>query len=302
MTKVEMSIDQIKQSLAALPYFDSLAIESVTPFLNGLSHKVFKVSCFSRSQNKRFTLVAKLIAGHETGVKEVSVSKRMAKLQLTPDVLFSNRQWLITQYLVGITLESAHFSMLKKLKMSLELLFKLYSTNGNQKINSVQAFDPIPYVISLIQTSALSESIQEKLLALVNEQDVDIRCLDKFVIHGDANFNNFIFDKGDQLLKMIDFEASSYSTREYDIAMLLAVNYIPSSTIYLVLNSELKLLEIDIEMVTRYAVISSIINVLWYLEQFNKTGLMLYKTNAKKTLDYLDNETKGKYLVIKEMR
>ncbi len=302
MSEDNSQIAQVKKSLAALPCFDDIVIEAITPFPSGLSHKVFKVNCFDRKQGTNYHLVAKLLDGHKTGAKEASVTTYMTKFQLAPDVVFSNKQWIITQYLPGVALANANLSIQQKLELSTKLLSKLYRCDNNEELIGLQSFDPIPYVISLIQASRFSQSIKANLLTMVNEHSVDMSRLDKVVIHGDANFNNFIFDEAEKSLQIIDFEASSYSTREYDIAMLFAVNCIPTRTMHLVQKDGTIFSKISMVTVTRYLVISCLINALWYFEQFNETGLMIYKINALKTLHYVDTETQGKYLVIKEMR
>ena len=302
MEKGGLSLAQVKQSLLSLPCFDGVTIESITPFFNGLSHHVFNVRCLDDKLGSQYNCVAKWLEGHQTGDKEASVTTYLAKHQLTPTVMFCNSQWLITSYLAGSTLMNANLSIQQKLELSTELLNQLYCIGEDDQLLGVNLFDPLPYVDTLIQASTFSSSIKTSLLDLVKAHSVDMSALKKVIIHGDANFCNFIFKTGEDSLQMIDFEASSFSTREYDIAMLLAVNHIPMKTIHLVKKTHNIFSEISQISVMRYLVISCLINVLWYFEQFYKTGSLIYRTNALKTLHYLDKETNGKYLVIKEMR
>ncbi|WP_181901735.1 phosphotransferase [Thalassotalea euphylliae] len=116
------------------------------------------------------------------------------------------------------------------------------------------------------------------------------------VVHGDLNYTNLLVSQTNKDIDacVIDFESVAMAPVEYDLGMLMAINNVPLSltslTVKNYLKSSLKLRKINLEEVTRYAFISSIINWLWFLGQagdkFNNSCVENYKAMALKQKNY----------------
>ncbi|WP_448555146.1 phosphotransferase [Thalassotalea montiporae] len=116
------------------------------------------------------------------------------------------------------------------------------------------------------------------------------------VVHGDLNYTNLLVSQTNKNTDayIIDFESVALAPIEYDLGMLMAINNVPLSltelTVKKYLKSSPKLREINLEKVTRYVFISSIINWLWFLGQtgikINSSRVESYRAMALKQKGY----------------
>ncbi|WP_181901463.1 phosphotransferase [Thalassotalea euphylliae] len=116
------------------------------------------------------------------------------------------------------------------------------------------------------------------------------------VVHGDLNYTNLLVSQTNKDIDacIIDFESVAIAPIEYELGMLMAINNVPLSltslTVKKYLKSSPKLREINLEEVTRYVFISSVINWLWFLEQtgikFNNSRVESYQAMALKQKNY----------------
>ena len=257
-------------ALKKLPLFQGKAVK-VTPFEAGFSASVFYVEVTQSNQAVSRT-VAKYIADIDTSNNQLKnteafVQQLAANEGLAPNILFTNEQWIISQYIEGEMLSDVDAPIFSKITMLAELTGRL------QRI-SLPKGSPVAKLDVKAATLALTTEARHlvDLTEVENYLDTfEVRSKKLVLCHGDMNFNNIICGDNPYL---IDFTTACLAPIEYEIGMLLAINLIDSthsSKIIGVYNEVFKNNElIDVEMVTRYSVLATLINACWYLLQYHE--------------------------------
>ncbi|WP_286267260.1 phosphotransferase [Thalassotalea atypica] len=272
----------------------------IESFDTGLSHQVFKVSfaTIERGEQKITPLfVAKHVANRETRHAEFDALQRAFQCGVSVKPIYVDDNWLITEYFNGDCLESLDLDIEQKLEIALSLVAKFHQSvkHGATSINLQQVID------KLISKSGLSPKHQQ-LLSTVTVEHLLPQPDCGNLVHGDVNFTNVLVNQADNTAKLIDFEAASYASMEYELGMMMSVNFIHPDTFFRVLKQSSYLCALCPKKVTRNAIMSSIINVLWYFTHDHENGTQVFKNTAFAQLEHLDLLTNEKYLLIKEMR
>jgi len=112
----------------------------------------------------------------------------------------------------------------------------------------------------------------------------------KVVCHGDANFANMLISL-EKKAYLLDFECACLADREFDLAMLLAINELDDSCFSAVSRlyqvSEKSPL-IDNALVMRYLPFCHLINALWYFNKSKQRNNAQLYQQALKQFDHFD--------------
>lgn len=204
--------------------------------------------------------------------------------------------------------------------------------------SEIPTLDILAIANQLLASLNANEPLMNSLLSLLaalahNLTKVENRVLNRKLVlcHGDANFSNAIQIKSGannekNLNQLIDFECACIAPKEYDFAMLLAVNEIKRSKISSIkfpeIESKNALLKADnspvivdnlacnnqcfektsLPLVTCYYDLSILINHLWYLNEFHSHKQENYKTLAKNQMSLLSSYHSQANTILDEMR
>ncbi len=354
-----MRVDQTKTSLidnkqlalklCQLTCFEQLTVNNIHVIDGGLSQPCFQVD------NKNSRYFAKYIIDSHV---EARASQLAAIYQISPKIIYTDHHWLITEFKVGEGLDKGKRSEEENLTITLGLLAQCHRvpmtsagylkeipldptrTQQEQAMAlRLPALDVVGTIKQLLQTIELSDSqahILNQLCELLRqnlmnatEQVADLR---QVFCHGDANFSNvfalentMVADDAKGYL-LIDFECACIAPREYDVAMLMAVNGICLSNIEIIrrlylrasvaLNQQKNSLKIvdnapdnikinddlSLGLVTCYHNLSLLINGLWYMSQYQCREQLKYKTMAHKQLMLLEKRYPELHTVLSQMR
>jgi len=186
------------------------------------------------------------------------------------------------------------------------------------------------------QLSAAQAPVLKALFTLFQQNLANIadseRNTHQVFCHGDANFSNVIFAENNMITPekssalLVDFECACIAPVAFDLAMLMAINGLTVdkaamiNTLYqqafIRLNQPEKPQEIvdnitdeaqnevtdTLSLVTCYYDLSCLINVLWYMSQFQRRKLITYKKMAVQQLMLLAVRYPSTNMVINEMR
>ena len=273
-------------SLKSLPCFDE--IKAISLLANGLSQTSLKVTTASQ------VFFAKKLNG-ETSSTEVScallcanystkqASGAESKYHLSPQVLYHDHQWLVTEFVNGTALADSDVKNDIKISTALTLMAELHqlpTAVANQSINQLKPTlsakrlltnpaallaNQSPFLDKV--TKSLSTTIATLIMA-ANSPSV--------LCHGDINFTNILLDK-EQKSWLIDFECAHLAPVEFDLAMFIAVNNIADDKIAEIVNDYGKLVahlvpryRPNSKLLNYYILYSFYINGLWYFDNINE--------------------------------
>ena len=264
-------------SLKALPCFD--AITAIDCLAGGLSQTAFKVSTLSQVY-----FVKKL--NTETANTELSCTHICANSselepsvgQLSPDVHYFDSDWLVTSFIHGDTLAYSKLADSDKTASALRLMVDLHQLplpKSNQAIyplNTNRSYNRLLIAPAnfLTQHRVSLDKTCNELTAMINSLS-NSSTNSNVLCHGDINFTNILVDN-DNKAWLLDFECAHIAPAEFDLAMFIAVNSIPTEKVAdiiamyhdLAANSVL-----DKQLVNCYLLYSYLINGLWYFDNIN---------------------------------
>lgn len=274
-----MAINQADyHALKSLPCFNIIvAIELLT---DGMSQTSIKVTT-----DENTFLAKKLNA--TTANTEVSVALSCAKQGLSPQVIYHNEQWLITEFIIGTSLERLLLKRSEKISTAVMLMAKLHQLVTPQHNRAIPVLN-LSKIVKPLLARATSFSAKNKLTLLKltrllsDEVNAQITLFEpaKVVCHGDVNFTNILigsnscspFDNDNIATSakpwLIDFECAQLAPVEYDIAMFIAINNIAFININEVITSYSLIapaFQLNKKLLTYYILYSYFINGLWYL-------------------------------------
>lgn len=168
-----------------------------------------------------------------------------------------------------------------------DLLAKLHLQSFALQQAKLAAINPFNALVNLKQlididdvaagSNALLEEIISWLRPLAEDSDNQVFC------HGDFNLSNILVTQSGCLM-IIDWDQAGYAPAEYDLAMTLSINCFDSQQsaefIKHYCNRGNSPLKIRPEQVTRYQLMASLINGLWYQCQFKQTADATFKHAA----------------------
>jgi thiamine kinase-like enzyme len=254
-------------SLKSLPCFTE--IQEISLLTGGLSQTCVKVATaeqmyFAKKLNSK------------TARGEANAAFACAKQGISPNVIYHDKQWLVTEFFDCQTLAKADYTLDSKVTIALKLMascHNLSTSNDHQEVPSLDArqtvnallSNPAPLLSSQGDildkaTRVLSDTIDN---LIYNTKSISVLC------HGDVNFTNVLLDNS-RVAWLIDFECAHRAPIEFDLAMFIAVNDLSA-------NNQTKIIDyytslapsasINLTLLNYYQLYSFYINGLWYIEK-----------------------------------
>lgn len=255
-------------SLAELTCFSHIKL--IKTIDSGLSSQSYQVYA-----DDKVYFAKKLTTNDESRASEIAASQHFS-----PDILYCDHQWLITQFINGEALSTSHHSIDEKILISLKLMVQCHQLDVQ-----VATLEPKVIINELIDNASLPNSEKETFLLHAKKLFEPITFSKNLVCcHGDLNFSNVLTCAHNSWV--IDFECVCKAPAEYDLAMFIAVNNIASNRIPLVIKQYQSLspsLIIDTKQLSYFLCFSYFINSLWYKNAYQnqnpkeKDLLDLYK-------------------------
>ena len=264
-----MSLDvDVINSLKSLPCFNE--IQAISLLVKGLSQTSLKVTTASQ------VFFAKKLH-HDTAITEVycalTCSTEDSTQDLSPQVIYHDQQWLVTEFIDGMTLTDSAIEDKIKISTSIALMAKLHKlpiSSGKQSIpelNTAQSANrlltkPVRY---LAHQSPILDKVTKCLTLSINSL-IQASENPNALCHGDINFTNILVDKGKRSW-LIDFECAHIAPVDFDLAMFIAVNNIPTQQLNELVHNYNKLnpqYRCNKALLNHYILYSFFINGLWY--------------------------------------
>ena len=236
--------------LEDLPCFGSKI--NIAQIAAGHSHECYKVT----SDGKTF--FAKCFSRHSiTANAEVNASLVAAKQGIAPKVIYYDENWLVSSFIEQSIQETQ-----QKIEAGLVLMTKLHQTQV-----ALPTLDIVKTINDLSQRGLLTKT-QLSLISMVTEKLSSILIVKELVpCHGDINFSNLLITGQSRYL--VDFECACLADREFDIAMLIAINQLDITCLDDICQAYGKLSLFtdmpDNDLVMRYLLFCFLINGLWFL-------------------------------------
>lgn len=250
---------QLYSLIKTLPCFDdSVVIEKIEA---GQSSECFKVST-SNNETPIKKYFVKYNADEDLFDNELKVSKQASVIGLSPRVVYSDKNWLINEFIEGTTLDYCVSTPKEKISIALNLILKCHVLKASVPVLDIKA------IINNIMLNDQFSSKQRKYIQLILNKLPLIKVTELSVCHGDVNFSNIIVDKDNAWL--IDFECSCLAEKEFELAMFFAINLLNEDEQVYALNSykQLNRVEnVDTDKLSSYLLYSYLINGLWYIEK-----------------------------------
>jgi thiamine kinase-like enzyme len=288
-------------SLQSLPYFEASHIDHILPLEGGYSHEVYRVESTS-IQGRKSTSVAKRVSGRSTRATEAKATKVAFEQGIGAELLYANEHWLVTAYFDGVSLNNSKLSIDEKLSVSLKLLSKMHRSFFEHKylVGYVSLLNVSLVLDQLITSSTRHQNDKDTLRQIATDFSVETGDSQLVYIHGDCNFSNVLVrseQNYQQGAYLIDFEAVSLAEPEYELGMLLAVNRIDIKHLVRCLHLYHSNVSICADKVTRYSVISCIINGLWYEQQALLNQVDSYQIKAVQQFEFMNSLIEPKYML-----
>jgi len=266
-----LTLDENISKIKQLSCFDIVSggdnFCSVEPIATGLSHSCFKVSLINSTTKETSNYFVKSLTGHEnTSANEVISAKLAMAQSIAPKVIFSSTQWLVTDFVNGQILTTVDISTQDKISTAIALIAKFHQAKANNKIHSL-SIEQI--VKSQISSANLTVNKQVMLKCLCEQILAFDEGNNKVLCHGDVNFSNILIDK-QRKAWLIDFECSFIGCAEFDLAMFIAVNHLPISSLPLIISHYQQTLAtsyntpLNKQLIHAYLACCYLINGLWY--------------------------------------
>ncbi|WDE03072.1 phosphotransferase [Thalassomonas viridans] len=287
--------------LIALPCFK--AIEEVQAITSGYSQ-----SCVKVIDNGQAYFVKKFADGNssieQTCRNERLFSVAAGKAGISPRVLYQDARYLVCDYIEGELLSASDLPTEEKLGFALALM-----TSCHQLDVAIPILDMVAVITEL--TSALTGSdgaggrlngAQQSLIkTLTGTITAGITPGPLFPCHGDINFSNILLttQPGNSARKirtkaawLIDFECCALAEKEFDLAMLIAVNEIPHPKMLALLEQRQLGAFLDHGQYSNklrlYLAFCYLINALWYLVYQLESGDKQFAPLAQRQFALLD--------------
>lgn len=269
------------KTLSALPCFTQ--VTKVTTIRGGLSHDCFKVE----ADNVYY--FAKSITGTQLK-NEVLLTQISSTEKLSPNIYYTNEQWIISDYIEGGTLAKSDIPLSEKISMGIALMTKFHhlSITHAERINTqsvsilkiTETIDDLNHPNNLPIFFALVKAIGYEIEAVI-EKGLDDITESNTCCHSDMNFSNILInDKRKTWL--IDFEHACYAPAEFDLAMFIAINTIATNNLDCIINlyEQQSNRVINKRVLHYFLLFSYLINGLWY---FNNTVGDTFSCNARES-------------------
>ena len=285
------------EELNALPCFQ--AIEKIEAIATGYSQSCAKVIDGGQSY------FVKKFAGGNSSLEQTARNERLfsnaaGNAGISPQVFYQDSNYLVCAYIDGEVMSASTLAMQEKLHLALGLM-----TSCHQLKLELPVLDMAAVVAEL--TAALSPCGRVTaahlglLKALTDKISLEITPGPLYPCHGDINFSNILLarstvtvaqEANDRAAWLIDFECCALAEKEFDLAMLIAVNEIPYPEMLALLqqgpfssflshgrySGKLQL----------YLAFCYLINALWYLVYQLESGDSQFAPLARRQFALLD--------------
>ncbi|PHR83983.1 MAG: hypothetical protein COA59_08525 [Colwellia sp.] len=246
----------MKNSLSALPCF--IQVENISTISSGLSQSCFKIS----ADNQIY--FAKTISDNT----EVSVTICASKSGLSPNVIYHDQHWLISNFIDANNLALNALSIDEKIHHTIKLMVQCHQLNIKPAELAIE--DIVNSLVSHSHYSTLQKTALLELANLIimplNDSRNGVCC------HGDLNFSNVLINQA-QSTWLIDYGCACTAPIEYDLAMFIAVNNLTSNEVTIIIKQyELQSsLNVDPQLLNHYLLFCYFMNALWYFNAYKET-------------------------------
>lgn len=239
----------VKDALSALPCFTQ--VENISIIAPGLSQHCFKVC----ADNKVY--FAKTI----NDTAEASVTACASKLGLSPNVIYHDSDWLISNFVDASNLALSKTDTENKIEHAIKLMVQCHELKIKPSKLAVKEIINVlinnSHYSSLQQTTLLQAA--EIISIPLNHNNNNVCC------HGDLNFSNVLINQM-QNTWLVDYECACAAPIEFDLAMFIAVNNLDYDKITIIIEQyELQSsVYVDLKLLNHYLLFCYFINALWY--------------------------------------
>lgn len=254
-------------------------ILAIEPIESGLSHYCFKVTAHS---NTYFVKVYKT-ATNTSFTEQIKIEQLTGDQGLSPKVIdyCPLGSYCVYQYFAGKTLFESAVSNNDKNTMVVDLLVTCHAIQHK----------PIPLDIkqsikNLLPRLKLADITKSKIIDNVNTclQALALSKGELVLCHGDLNYSNVLI--ADNKLVIVDWEYGCLAEKEYDIAMMLAINNVPAdlyNSIVEQYNLKAQSTPAKLSKVMQYLTLCELLNALWFMQSNNIDTTTDYLLDGKIT-------------------
>lgn len=287
-----MDVTALKTKLAKLQCFD--VVYNIDQIIKGYSHCCFKVT------TEAGDYFAKYIGEHLlTANTETKLTICASDHKISPKLHYHCSDWLITHFIDAPLLCDSHLCINDKISIALTLMTKCHQLNVNLPVlnlNEVVKKLVDPSVFTVSQCNVIKKVIS--CLPIISPKMPTTAC------HGDINFSNIIIADD---FWLIDFECGCLADREFDFAMMIAINELDTKNIFFAANKYRQLIDnkeyiLDEKLVTCYLLFAHLINGLWYFSLSIKTNEGILTELAFKQFKAFDLISNLKTKLLPQMR
>lgn len=308
------------EALKLLPCFQGFSAIELIPVNDGYSQSVFKVLCYEAPFTNTKKLkpnvkqpdaiyIAKQFNKAASAALEAEVASYTTNVGIGLAPIYYDDIWLISEFAQGQTLAATQLPAIDKTRLCLQILSVLNKTplGTLTKPQTLNIDNVLEYFVS---NAKLSKTVKALFWQIISDFNVEHASLPHTYIHGDANFSNIIFSSINmstspsnmiEQARLIDFEAVSIAPIAYELGMLNAINTLPIGLIEQAMKEE-NIIGIGAELVTRYSVLSCIINGLWFFSEFYNNKQIKYKNMAFSQFNYLEQLTHNTYQLTNQLK
>jgi len=316
------------ETLKVLPCFEGFSAIQLIPVNEGYSQSVFKVFCYKtpltntgieNTTKLKFKLklkqpdaiyIAKRFNKTVSAALEAEVASYSGNVGIGVAPQYCDDTWLISEFAHGQTLAATQLPLIDKTRLCLQALSALHKTPLGTLVQpqTLNIDNVLEYFVS---NARLSKKIKALFWQIISDFNVEHSLQPHAYIHGDANFSNIIFSSTNinnsrsnmlEQARLIDFEAVSIAPIAYELGMLNAINTLSLGLIEQVIKEVDDFNVVDIRLVTRYSVLSCIINGLWFMSEFGANKEFRYENMAFSQFKYLDELTQHTYQLTNQLK
>ncbi|MGJ8693155.1 MAG: phosphotransferase family protein [Thalassotalea sp.] len=273
-----------------LAEFNALNLGSIASF-NTINHGLSQY-CFDVVTEHSQQYIVKLYVNGVTATLPELQAYQAFRNDFIPELIADSKHLIVLEKLSGQLLTTADFALHHKVSLALSGAKKLHQLTITPELSFCRALNFSAILTSLIQPLTQQQTLFNLLNSAIGQQlqtlndYLNNKIVKPVLCHGDLNFGNVFFDAIDDNLavKLIDFESLCLMPREYDVAMLFAVNNIDIVALdhlfepawltddvaeHLTEQFVETTSQLDKQLIQCYYRISLLINGIWYLNRYN---------------------------------
>jgi len=261
--------EALYKKIKALPCFALDEIETlvITNIEAGQSSQCFDVS-IQGIKSKRYFV--KFNADSVTFKNEVEASNYASDIKLSPQVFYSDKNWMVNEFIQAKSLDKLEASVKSKIELSVKLIQQCHTLGA--KLPQLN----LPVIVTdIINTERFSASQKEHVMHIVsNIPSFSETAENELVLcHSDVNFSNVLFKHNQAWL--IDFECACLADKEFELAMFMAINFLTIEEQTYTVNcyenlNNVTSSKLDKDKLAVYLTYSYLINGLWYFDKANE--------------------------------